>query len=238
MITSRRLLLTGAASLALTLSSVSGAIIAQWNFQDSNLAPDTYDSSLAADASVELISLGSGVKSNGTNGSGWLDLSGDIELATADTGTWTTLADAKTGNSFIEFTLNPTGGTLTIDDISTRFGTSGSTGTRAMEISYAIGAGSFTDLKNSGDTSGSGGGGTTKTVSYDFTTETTHGTGSIVTSSTVTFRFYAYNGSANRTSYFDDITINGSVTPVPEPGTYALLAGALSLLCVVIRRRK
>ena len=54
----------------------------------------------------------------------------------------------------------------------------------------------------------------------------------------VTFRIYAFvdgGGTADSAINFDDITVNGAVSAVPEPGALALFAGSSVIL---LRRRK
>ena len=52
------------------------------------------------------------------------------------------------------------------------------------------------------------------------------------------FRFYFGDNQsgAGRIHKLDNVTINGSV--IPEPGTYALLAGCFALTAVIVRRRQ
>jgi hypothetical protein len=56
----------------------------------------------------------------------------------------------------------------------------------------------------------------------------------------IEFRIYARgNGStaASHNTYIDNIVIDGEITAVPEPSTYAILAGVLALGFVIWRRR-
>jgi len=55
-------------------------------------------------------------------------------------------------------------------------------------------------------------------------------------SSTLTFRIYTYAPAAGNSVDFDDITVNGTVTPIPEPATAGLLLGGS--LALLARRRR
>ena len=59
-----------------------------------------------------------------------------------------------------------------------------------------------------------------------------------ITSSTE-FRIYIADttGNSNYIQRLDNFTLNGAVTAVPEPGTFALLGGSLALGFVMLRRR-
>lgn len=53
------------------------------------------------------------------------------------------------------------------------------------------------------------------------------------------FRFYLQTETASQSIAFDDIVLNGTVTAsaVPEPSSFAALAGVAMLGCAVVRRR-
>jgi hypothetical protein len=70
---------------------------------------------------------------------------------------------------------------------------------------------------------------------YDFTDLT-----SIVATSLVEFRIYGWGGSAGAgTLRLDEFSLTGNVnlTAVPEPSNYALAAGLITFLAIVVRRR-
>lgn len=66
---------------------------------------------------------------------------------------------------------------------------------------------------------------------------------SITGTSTIELRIYGYGGtgSANASTInwrIDDLRVSGTVSAVPEPSTYAALAGAAALLGVMVHRRR
>jgi hypothetical protein len=70
---------------------------------------------------------------------------------------------------------------------------------------------------------------------YDFTDLT-----SIVATSLVEFRIYGWGGTGSTgTLRLDELSLSGSVnlSPVPEPSNYALAAGILTFLAIVVRRK-
>jgi hypothetical protein len=55
----------------------------------------------------------------------------------------------------------------------------------------------------------------------------------------LTLRIYAYNAELSGGTFrIDNVAINGSVTAIPEPSTYAAIFGALALAGVMIHRRR
>ncbi|AHF90222.1 anchor protein [Opitutaceae bacterium TAV5] len=43
--------------------------------------------------------------------------------------------------------------------------------------------------------------------------------------------------SGNSAGYFDSLTLTTTASPIPEPGTYALIAGGMLLICALMRQR-
>lgn len=83
---------------------------------------------------------------------------------------------------------------------------------------------------------------------WNFDATTTAQTGSTVSLSaaafqnkatSITLRFYGWNAeAAGGTFSIDNVVINGSVSAIPEPSTYAAIFGALALAGVVVHRRR
>jgi hypothetical protein len=59
--------------------------------------------------------------------------------------------------------------------------------------------------------------------------------------SSVTFRIYGFklnNGDGSDILRLDNIYVNGSASPVPEPSSFALLAGGLAFASIMLKRRR
>lgn len=53
----------------------------------------------------------------------------------------------------------------------------------------------------------------------------------------ITFRVYVYSPAAGSTIEFDNVVLNGTIQPVPEPAAWAILLGALCVPLLVRSRR-
>eukprot|EP01012_Entosiphon_sulcatum_P042059 TRINITY_DN55997_c0_g1_i1.p1 TRINITY_DN55997_c0_g1~~TRINITY_DN55997_c0_g1_i1.p1 ORF type:complete len:290 (+),score=20.69 TRINITY_DN55997_c0_g1_i1:309-1178(+) len=80
----------------------------------------------------------------------------------------------------------------------------------------------------------------TNTTAYAGNTITMTGLSSYTSvTGPLTFRIYAYNSEATTGSFrIDNLAINGSVSAIPEPSTYAAIFGTLALVGTVWHRRR
>jgi hypothetical protein len=164
-------------------------------------------------------------------------------------GTWTTgtaqaainIDTTLTNANYITFSVTPIeGSSMTIESIS--FGAAASSNSTVRSIYLFSSATGFTasDLLLS-DANALGGGTLALRAggvlsSYSLTLTDPAFTG--ITGATE-FRIYLQTGSANQDIDFDNITLNGTVSVIPEPSSFALLAAGLTLgLAVAGRRRR
>lgn len=183
-------------------------------------------SSLAAQVASGSLTLGSGVSASSTT-----------DFFSANGFNTTSLAAAISGGDYLSFTITPAAGyALNISSVSFNSGVSSAvTNFNASLLSSATGFNSASALH-----------------SYSFAT-TTPPTQSITLSGTAAlqnvagaleFRLYGWRDSAGtstfrlRTLSGNDLVVTGSVTAIPEPGTYAVVLGAIVLAGAVIRQRR
>ena len=164
------------------------------------------------------------------SGSGQVTLSNTSPVFSAGSGSYFASQSGWTGtapgSTYFEFTLTPaTGQTATVTSVSF-----GARATSTGPTSYAIRSsqdGFATNLLTSSlanDASWRSTG--SQSVTLTFTEATT-------------FRLYGSGASSGSgTLRVDDFTIEGSMSAVPEPSTYALLAGSAALLGTWWHRRR
>lgn len=207
-------------ALGLLASSLPAQILV-YAFSVSSAGPTSSDASLTG----VLVSTGGGVTTTSNSSpvsSGYSGASGGYYLS--DNG-WTGTAP---GTNYFQFSITPSNASVSLTSISFGYRESGtSTGPvnfsiRSSADSYAadLATGSLTNTDNNWHSSGS------SSITLTFV-------------STTTFRIYA-NGatSGTPTLRLDDLTINGTVTAVPEPATVAVWLGLGALWVTVMRRRR
>ena len=193
-----------------------------YGFTSSSAAPTSSASNLTGGS----VSTGGGVTTTSNTSpvsSGYAGASGGYFIS--DNG-WT---GAAPGTNYFQFTITPSSGySVSIASISFGYRESGaSTGPtnfyiRSSVDSYGsnLGTGTLTNSDNSWHSSGN------TSVTLTFTSATT-------------VRLYANSASSGTpTLRFDDISVNGSVSAIPEPSTYAIWFGVAALGVAVAKRRK
>lgn len=216
-------------------SSVSAQIIA-WetsgltSYGPSPFAATTIHSNLSSGGLIR----GSGITTGGTppadvwGGTGW------------DTSA-TTVAAAISAGEFVTFTLSAsTGYQFSLTALSANFRRSAS-GPSSFQWQYSTNGSSFTDIGSPFSYTG------TETNGLAQTSITLSGISAlqnIGSSTTLTLRLVTYgaNGSTGSWGFGrlagNDLALTGSVTAIPEPATYAAMAGAVALLGVMAIRRR
>jgi hypothetical protein len=182
--------------------------------------------SLAAHVAGGSLTIGSGVTASSTS-----------DFFSANGFNTTSLSAAISGGDYLSFTITPAAGyALNISSLSFNSGVSSAvTSFNASLLS------SITGFNPAGSLH-----------SYSFAT-TTPPTQSITLSLTAAlqnvsgaleFRLYGWRDSAGTSTFRlrslsgNDLVVAGSVTAIPEPGTYAVLLGAVILAGALMRRRR
>lgn len=213
-------------------SSAFGAVLLSWN-TTGNAGTETSEPSISNSAFLTSanLTLGAGVTAAGNGnrfgGTGWFD--------TGDTAVGSTLAESVSGNDYIQFIVTPTAGSqftaTSFDFIWDRSGTGPNSVTlRSSFDGFASDLGTLTGLTASTSTVRSIGISTLVDVTVP-----------------VTFRLYGYGGTATGgTAGFDtvasaplaNVILNGTASAVPEPSSFAALAGIGALGFCAMRRRR
>lgn len=215
------------------------AIVAQYDFNSATDPTDTNATGIPASTT------GADVTASDITGAGGLEIyrirnpsssyASNVLLTARDVnGSDTALS--FTNNGFFSFTVTPDSGfeldLTSLDFLVTRGGTSE---TRNYEIRSSLTG--TTSLAGPVAPTGDRSGGTAgmDNISLDLTAFTEFQN----LTSAVTFIFItATTGTFNATLEWDNITLSGDVTAVPEPSTYAALLGLGALGLVIWRRRR
>ena len=216
---SRSTSLLSALCFAGLLAGTAKAQILVYGFTSSSAGPTSSNPSITGGS----VTTGGGVTATSNTSpvsSGYTGASGSYFIS--DNG-WT---GTLPGTNYFQFTITPINASVAITSISFGYRESGtSTGPTAFSIrssadSYSSGlaSGALTNSDTNWHSIG------TTSVTLTFTSATT-------------LRIYA-NGAINNTPTLriDDITINGTVSAIPEPETAAVSLGAFALGATVIVR--
>lgn len=217
------------AGLLLLASSLSAqTTLLQYSFTSQSLSPTS--SPITNITGGDFSSNDVGSTSNGTPVSqGYTGASGSYYFSDNN---WT---GTSPGTNYFTFTVTPESGySVSISSISFGYKQSSTSGATSFSIysskdsySTSLASGTLdTAYATTGGTQGNSWGLASSSVTLTFTSATT-------------IRIYA-NGASTGTATLrgDDFTISGSVSPVPEPSTAAILAGAAVLGFVATRHRR
>lgn len=229
--------------LAVGFSFAQAADIASWDIDGVDLDDGTFDASftLSADArdaslSAAELRLGAGVNPSTTAGQYGFKVSSSEEQ--------TTLAEAIANDHYIEFFFTAaTGYEVDLNSI-TFLGQSSDSG--ADDVAFMSSVDGFAagdEIDSLSGISGSTGGFDTDSSGF--------GTGTITLAdaryqnlSEITFRLYGWNTSSGsgitylRSLTGNDVVLDGTVSAVPEPATFALMAGWLGMVSLMLQRRR
>jgi hypothetical protein len=222
--------------------TASAQNIASWEISGVDLNDGSYDSSFTLNAqnkdtnlTTAELTLGSGVNSSTSNNQYGFKVGGGNEQ--------TTLSGAITNAHYIEFKFVVAGGyEFNLSSINFKGESSASGADNVAFMSDVDGFTSGNEISALSGMSGSTGGFDTDSSGFGA------GTISLAAAkyqnlSAITFRLYGWNTSSGsgvtylRNLSGDDVVLNGVITVIPEPNTYALLAGFCALGFVMVRRR-
>lgn len=215
---------TSVAALVVVAAGVSTAqaqVIAQWDFNTFTTVNQIVPGPVAADQTAAGVTVGDLTRGAGLSQFETKSFSSQPLLRFVNSVGATTEAAAVSGNVYAEFSLTPTAGnkldltTLTLDAWS-----ASSITARSFFVQYSTDPSfaSPTVLIPATSAPASGAAPISPTGNINLTDLT----------SAIYFRIYGFApgaNQANRALQYDNITVFGSVSPIPEPSTYALMGG-------------
>ncbi len=210
----------------------AAVVVASYNFTSGSAASNDSETNTSATG----ITFGSGI-SGAAFANNRLEIGGD-DTTTAGSGNNLNgeLTTAISGNGYATFTVTiPSDVSVNLTSVQFDYGTGGSLG------AFRFGIGAFSD--KTGFTLGDqfyDRFQSTGTTSYPAEQTSLAGEAALqnLTNTSVEFRIYIgdESGSPDRIHFFDNISLSGDVSVIPEPSSTSLMVGILSLL--MIRRRR
>lgn len=196
--------------------------------QADDLVTYTFDSDFSATDNTAFVSGGDVTEVNlGTYvTASWGYATDNVMQVGIPNGSVNDLSTAVAQNSAFSITLSATD-TYTIDSISLDVGRGGGSLDRGFTVRSSLTG--TTDLLRDDTVD------TQRPTFTDYNVDLTGNTAFENISTDVTFTFYVYTPSTGNTLEFDNITFSGVV---PEPSSFALLAGLCGMGFVALRRRR
>lgn len=235
------IVLTAVSSLALTVAS-HAAVLAEYKFDnsidDTTDDPDWASTDSDLNSTATDLSIGSGIGLNPDPVGGAIDGSGAV-LRNSDTGKnqpfedyslyvsgataqEATEADAITAENFLELTLTPNSGyETTLTSLTVQ--ASSNNNNDYPDMYFVTVGGTQIGATESNPSPGSK---VYEQITFDLSSVAT-------TSGPLDIKFYIFSGgnSTSRNAQFDNFTLNGTVSVIPEPASLALMGlGGLLML--------
>ncbi len=226
-------------SAALTATQTQAAVIAQYNFEAGNrVSTDTETNTSASDLSNGA-GVGFAITTNTVDQNGNAVSFSAPVAGNALTGRYVSdiqtpsesLAAALADSNYISFTLTTGGSTVDLSSFNFSYQISGGGATPGAYLLADAPGGTFdaSDLIGGGDSVLPSGPNTT-TISFDLTSVADF-------TADTEFRLYLATTATSDWGFaYDNLQLEGTVTPIPEPTTTALLG--LGGLALILRRRK
>ena len=220
-------------ALILTAAAAPAAraeVLALYPFSSDSLA--STDTNQLSTASA--ITLGSGL----TDGTTFTTSGnpGPALTVNTDETNGTTFATAITADDFFTFNLAPASGyRFVFQSFTVDLATSATTFAANVRLQASINGSAFVDL----DTVSAYGSTAFNTETFDLTADNNNA--AIAAGASVVLRVVVFDNDNTTGNYtaFDNITLNGALAVVPEPGTAASLTlGAAAVSGAILRRRK